>query len=183
MLITSGSKRVKKRLWTSIFDDCRPKFVFKFVLCTAIFYQHVRSMHSKEWLQTIYAFKFFCQMFSILVCMKQGACEVFFCKMCIQKHSDKPVLDPNWNLQKCNLRKCIASSLTALNTFLWIWNSSEAFESNCWRKCLWDGSLVSCFCQLTPNFEFCCFHLSYCFCLLCFTAVNTKEQFQKLKGR
>ena len=126
---------------------------------------------------------FFAKCFQFWCAWNKVHVRFFFCKMCIHKHSDKPVLDPNWNLQKCNLRKCIASSLTALNTFLWIWNSSEAFESNCWRKCLWDGSLVSCFCQLTPNFEFCCFHLSYCFCLLCFTAVNTKEQFQKLKGR
>ena len=32
-----------------------------------------------------------------------------------------------------------ALSLTALNTFLRICNSSEGFESNCWRKCLWEG--------------------------------------------
>ena len=61
------------------------------------------------------------------------------CKLCIHKHSDKPVLDHNQNLQKCNLRKYIPSSPTPLNTFLQIWNSSEAFESNYWRKCLWDG--------------------------------------------
>ena len=37
------------------------------------------------------------------------------------------------------------------------------------------------FCQLTPNF--CCLHLSYCFCLMYFIAVNANELLQRLKGR
>ena len=61
------------------------------------------------------------------------------CKSCILEHSDNRVLDHNRNLQKSYLRKYTDSSLTALNTFLQIWNSSEALESNCCRKCLWNG--------------------------------------------
>ena len=33
----------------------------------------------------------------------------------------------------------VSINSNALNAFLRIWNSSEAFESNWWRKCLWDG--------------------------------------------
>lgn len=38
------------------------------------------------------------------------------CKLCICKHSDKHMPDPNRNLEKSNPRKYIASSLTSLNT-------------------------------------------------------------------
>ena len=61
------------------------------------------------------------------------------CKSCILEHSDNRLLDHNRNLQKSYLKKYTDSSLTALNTFLQIWNSSEALESNCCRKCLWNG--------------------------------------------
>ena len=40
------------------------------------------------------------------------------CKLCIREHSDNRVLDHDRNLQKADLTKEIASSLTALNTFL-----------------------------------------------------------------
>lgn len=170
---------------SSNFTSC----YWHFNLYTAIFYQYVRSMNSKEWLQKFYAFNFFLpNAFNFdLHKIKRAFCELYretflhevcvkrVCKSCICKHSDKHLPDHNWNLQRCNLRKHIASRLTALNTFLQIWNSSEAFER---RKCLWDGCTHEPFLSWTPNF--CCLHYKatvFVCCIPCFVVRKLKANF------
>ena len=104
------------------------------------------------------------------------------CKSCILEHSDNRLLDHNRNLQKSYLRK---------NIQLQVWQLLIHFcKSEIHQKPLkafavgsvcGTGALARRFCQLTPNF--CCLPLSYCFCLMCFIAVNANELLQKLKGR
>ena len=96
------------------------------------------------------------------------------CKSCTREHFDRRMLDLNRNLQMSGLRKYIASSLTALSTFLRIWNSSEAFEYNCLCGM---GALASRFCQWTPNL--CYLHLGLLLLYVAFYCCRRK--FSELK--
>ena len=99
------------------------------------------------------------------------------CKLCICEHSDKHMPDPNRNLEKSNPRKYIASSLTALNTnFCSSKIHQKPLRAIAEGSVCGLGALTSQFCQWTPSF--CCSHLSYCYCLLCFIVVNTNKLLQ-----
>ena len=130
-------------------------------------------------------------MFSILICInKKGhfasfmkrhlnqVCVNCVWKSCICKHSDKGVLDHNRNLQKSYLRRYIASSLTDLFTNL-------KFMRSLWKQLLEEVSVDRCACRpfLSINSKLLLLHLSYCYCLLFFTAVNANKLLQKLRGR
>lgn len=71
----------------------------------------------------------------------------------------------------------IASSLTALNTnFCSSKIHQKPLRAIAGGSVCGLGALTSQFCQWTPSF--CCLHLSYCYCLLCFIVVNTNKLLQ-----
>ena len=94
------------------------------------------------------------------------------CKLCICEHSDKHMP------RKVQSKKIhIALSLTALNTnFCSSKIHQKPLRAIAGGSVCGLGALTSQFCQWTPSF--CCLHLSYCYCLLCFIVVNTNKLLQ-----
>ena len=112
---------------------------------------------------------FFAKCFNVnLQNIKKGILQALWRNMCIHKHSEKCMQDHNQNLQKSDLRKYIALSLTFTNL---------QFIKSLWEQFPEEGFVGKVCLQL------CCLHLSYCYCLLCFIAVNANKLLQKLKCR